>query len=60
MGHLEMKDSEGPLQNPMRASGTEVILDKHCYSRRQFFCCSPVARFIELIVQLLWAQDYKW
>lgn len=31
MGYLEiLKGSEEILQNPVRASGTEVILDKHC------------------------------
>lgn len=31
MGYLKiLQGSEEPLQNPMSASGTEVILDKHC------------------------------
>lgn len=57
-GYLEIfqgsEASEKPyeaLQNPMRSSGREVILNKHCLSRKQFSHCSLVTRFIsELMV----------
>lgn len=51
-GYLEIfQGSEASFQNPVKSSGREVILNKHCFSRKEFSHCSLVTRFIsELMV----------